>query len=595
MSRSRSGLREKSTREGFPSVLERSAEGRGRSRFSDGKRKGRRFTGTVLVLCAVVAALVAADYWANAGEIYRGVEVAGVDVGGKTPEEAQEILDGQAASALQEIRFTGGPEELVLTAEQAGVSFDAADTVDRAYAVGREGNVLERLVGRVKAAWGTVRVRPTADYDREAVRARIEDLAGRANAEPRNASVSMRGAQTEVVESREGYAVDVAATLQNADAAVENLGGEAELAGETLEPDVSDAPAQAAAEEAELMTVGSVSLTAEGEEWELTPREIGGALSFTPEDGDLRVGLDQERLTRALSDVYKDLTVEPVEAGFEIKGGEVSVTESRAGKKIEEEKLLKELEAGLLEGEREYEVPVVTAEPELTTEEAERMKPTERLGSYRTDYSVVPDDGSRVENLDISSKAVNGTLLAPGEVFSMNGKVAGLDYNEAKVIVGGAETEADGGGLCQVTSTLYNAANFAGLDVSERTPHSAQLPYIRPGMDATVWFGFDGTPPLDMKFRNTTDGYLLLREYVAADGYVRAEIWGRPNDIDVEMYSEPTDMSDGGSEWVTYQRVEKDGEILFDGVLHKDSYKPLVDEHGQKIPPSEVPVAPVDP
>lgn len=548
-------------------------------------------------MCAVVALLVAADYWTNAGAIYRGVEVAGMDMGGKTPEEAREVLDGHASGVLQEVRLSGGPEEeLVLTAEEAGVSFDAPGTADRAYAVGREGGILERLGERLRAAWGTVSVRPSADYDREAVQARVEYLAGRANAEPRNASVSMSGAQAEVVESREGYVVDVAATMENADAAIEDLSGEAELVGESLEPEVSDAPAQAAAEEAELITAGSVSLTAEGEEWELTPPEIGGALSFTPEGGELRVGLDRERLKEAFSDVYEDLTVEPVEASFEIEGNEVSVTESRTGKEIEEEKLLEEMETGLLEGRREYEVPVVAVEPELTTNEAERMKPTELLGSYRTDYSVVPDDGARVENLGISSDAVDGTLLAPGEVFSMNEKVAGLDYNEAKVIVGGEETKADGGGLCQVTSTLYNAANFAGLDVIERTPHSAQLPYIRPGMDATVWWGGPGEEDdLDMKFRNTTDGYLLLREYVAADGYVRAEIWGRPNDMDVEMYSEPTNLDEEGSEWVTYQKVEKDGEVLFDGVLHKDSYEPLVDEKGKEIPPSDVPVAPVDP
>lgn len=172
----------------------------------------------------------------------------------------------------------------------------------------------------------------------------------------------------------------------------------------------------------------------------------------------------------------------------------------------------------------------------------------------------------------------------------------GRYHFQAKVIVDGAETKADGGGLCQVTSTLYNAANFAGLDVLERTPHSAKLPYIRPGMDATVWWGGPGEEDdLDMKFRNTTNGYLLLREYVAEDGYVRADIWGRPNEVNVEMYSEPTDMGDDGSEWVTYQKVEKDGEILFDGVLHEDSYEPLVDEKGKEIPPSEVPVAPANP
>ena len=556
----------------------------------------QRVIGPVLVICAIVSVLVAANYWMNHSKIYPGVTVGDVALGGKTPEEAREVLDGRAGGTLREVRLSGGPEELTLPAEEAGVSFDAASTVDRAYAVGREGSVFERLGERLRAAWGTASVRPAVDYDREAIRARVENLAGRANAEPRNAYVNMSGARAEVVESREGYTVDVAATLENTDAAIEDLSGEAEIAGETLEPEVSDTMAQAAAEEAERVTAGPVSLTAEGEKWELMPREIGETLSFTPEGDELRVGLDRERLEGSLSDVYEDLMVEPVEAGFEVEGDEVSVTESRTGKEIEEEKLLEELETGLLEGQREYEVPVVTAEPELTTEEAERMKPTEMLGSYRTDYSVVPDDGARVENLDLSSDAVDGTLLAPGEVFSMNEKVAGLDYNEAKVIVGGAETEADGGGLCQVTSTLYNAANFAGLDVIERIPHSAQLPYIRPGMDATVWWGGPGEEDdLDMKFRNTTDSYLLLREYVAADGYVHAEIWGRPNDVDVEMYSEPTNMDEEGSEWITYQKVEKDGEVLFDGVLHKDSYEPLVDEHGKEIPPSEVPVAPVDP
>ncbi|MCA1737521.1 MAG: VanW family protein [Actinobacteria bacterium] len=437
-----------------------------------GKKHGQRrsrLVGAVLVLCAVAAVLVAADYWSNSGKIYKGVEIGSMSLGGKTPEEARRTIE-ESTGMFEEVKLIGPEkEEFALSAAELGVGFDVEATVDKAYAVGRRGSILERIVERTKADLGTVRVPLIEDYERERIR-----------------------------------------------------------------------------------------------------------------DG--------------LSDIISALAVEPVEAGFEVSGNTVSVTGSQAGKKVDEEELLDDLEAGLPEGQREYEVPVVIDEPQLTTEEAERMKPTELLGSYRTNYTIVPDDGARVGNLDISSGAVNGTLLAPGEVFSMNQKVATLDYNAAKVIVNGAETKADGGGLCQVTSTLYNAANFAGLDVIERTPHSAQLPYIRPGMDATVWFGGPGeADDLDMKFRNTTDGYLLLREYVAEDGYVHAEIWGRPNDVDVEMYSEPTNVGDNGSEWVTYQKVEKDGEVLFDGVLHKDSYEPLVDEHGKEIPPSEVPVAPVDP
>ena len=155
--------------------------------------------------------------------------------------------------------------------------------------------------------------------------------------------------------------------------------------------------------------------------------------------------------------------------------------------------------------------------------------------------------------------------------------VSSLDYNDSKMIVGGEETTADGGGLCQVTSTLYNAANFAGLDVIERSPHSSQLPYIGPGMDATVWWGGPGKrDDLDMKFRNTTDAYLLLREYVAEDGYVYAEIWGQKDGTKVSMRSRPSYVGTNGPDWIIYQTIEKNGKTVFDGVLHRDSYDPLV-------------------
>ena len=114
---------------------------------------------------------------------------------------------------------------------------------------------------------------------------------------------------------------------------------------------------------------------------------------------------------------------------------------------------------------------------------------------------------ARVENLRIASSAISGTVLAPGEVFSVSAVAEPLEYYETKVIIEGREELADRGGLCQVSSTLYMSANFAGLDIVERNPHSAELPYIRLGLDATVWFG-----SLDMKLENTTDGYLLIRE-----------------------------------------------------------------------------------
>jgi vancomycin resistance protein YoaR len=416
-----------------------------------------------------VAALMVADYWTNHGKIYPGVEVGGVSLGGKTPEEAREIVE-ESTDGLREIDLTG-PEEFTLSSERLGVGFDASSTVDRAYAVGRQGSIPKRAVDRIGATWGTISVPLAVDYDRE-------------------------------------------------------------------------------------------------------------------------------RLREGLSGVVATLATAPVEAGFEFNGGGVSVTKGRAGQEVDEEKLLDDLETGLPEGKREYEVPIVIEEPKLTTAEAEELKPTSLLGRYRTDYRETSDKSrERVENLELASNAINGTFLAPGEVFSLNEVASPLDYNKTKIIMDGKEDKADGGGLCQVSSTLYMAANYAGLEIQERHPHFAQLPYIRPGFDATVWFGDSRSESLDMKFENDTDAYLLIREWVAEDGFIYAEIWGQPTGEEVEMESEPEYVGPDYSKWTTYKKVKEDGKVVFDDVFHKDVYMPLVDEKGKVIRPDseEAKPAPANP
>lgn len=204
---------------------------------------------------------------------------------------------------------------------------------------------------------------------------------------------------------------------------------------------------------------------------------------------------------------------------------------------------------------------------------AEQSKaPDKKLGEYETDYRY-SDSEARKENLRISSDAVDGTVLEPGETFSMNDHIAGLDYKKAKVFADGGESTALGGGLCQVTSTVYMAAQYAGLDIVERNAHYTVLPYIRPGFDATVWFGGAGIPELDMKFKNTTDSNILIREYITEKGILKAEIWGQPNGKEVTMRSEQDFKdTDRGIKWSTYKTVKKDGEVLQEGLIHEDLY-----------------------
>ena len=202
------------------------------------------------------------------------------------------------------------------------------------------------------------------------------------------------------------------------------------------------------------------------------------------------------------------------------------------------------------------------------------------LGEYFTDFVWDPDE-ARQANLRMAAEAIDGTRLAPGEEFSAIEVLAPLDYETAKVFADGGVSAAAGGGLCQVSSTLYMAANYAGLEIVERNQHYAEVPYIRPGLDATVWFGFDGTPPLDMKFRNDTDGDILVRQFINEDGFMVAQIWGqKPTGKTVSMDSEKVEEDlDKGIKWATYKKVtDEDGKVLEDGLLFESvySYNPPV-------------------
>ncbi len=559
--------------------------------FDSGKHgsKRRGFAGPIIIICAIVAVLVAADFWLNSGKIHRGVEVGNVSLGGKTPAEARQVVRDQAMGPLKEIEFSG-PESFTRRASEMGVSFNVARTVNQAYAVGRKGNVLERLSERLRASFGGATIPPDIDYRPEMARAQVREIATLANRQPREADLKVYGSEVEVTDSRDGYELDPAATLASVDGAIDDMTGKASLEGDTLDPDVTTAEAETAARKARGALSGPLEITAEGgESWMVTPERLGSALDVTKQDGEIDVALDRDGMDGVLTNVYNDLTVKTTDASYGFDSdGNVIVKPSHEGRSVEGERLLDAIQGGIFDGKHEYQATTTVEKPEYTTAGLEAKKPTELLGSYHTNYRATSDHTQeRVENLGIASRAISGTFLAPGEVFSMNGTVSGLDYNEGHVIINGATDTALGGGLCQVTSTLYNAALYAGLEVVERHPHDTQLPYIRPGLDATVWFG-----ALDMKFKNTTDGYVLLQEYVSGDDYIYAEVYGVPDNVDVTMSSEPVYREYGTSEWVTYYTRKEDGKVVYRDQWNT-SYDALF-EDGKTVATTDVPVAEVN-
>jgi vancomycin resistance protein YoaR len=216
-----------------------------------------------------------------------------------------------------------------------------------------------------------------------------------------------------------------------------------------------------------------------------------------------------------------------------------------------------------------------------SSEGASGSEPNVLLGEFYTDYAWDPDP-SRQSNLKKASKKIDGMILAPGETFSALDTLGPPeDYDVAKVFANGGVDRTEGGGLCQISSTLYMAANYAGLEILERNPHYAELPYIQPGLDATVWFGENGWGALNMRFKNNTDGNIMLREYVNDKGFLVAQIYGeKPTGKRVSMDSEKVEENPNkGIKWDTYKKVvDSNGKVLEDGLLYETvySYNPPV-------------------
>ncbi len=450
------------SKEGGPRAARRSdRRNAAAARRKSSKSRYARRRGAALValaVCALLAGIVALDALIGGDEIQRGVSIGAVDVGGMTPDEAREAVQRDAATTFEKISFGTGSEGFALSGEELGVKPDAAAAVDEAYAVGRRGNVLQRISDVSRSYLGGVQVDLEAGYDEQAAGRALNRLAGEFDKEPQNASFTVTDAgKVEVKEAQNGRVLDKEETLANLDRALENM------------------------------------------------------------------------------------------------SGRVALAEGPAPK------------------------------PEVTTAEVQKYKPEEVIGEYQTDF-LWDSNPNRKSNMKLAAGAVNNTVLAPGEVFSFNELAAELDYKEAKTFSDGGVDFANGGGLCQVSSTLYMAANYAGLEIVERWPHYAVLPYIKPGFDATVWFGDEyGYGVQDMKFKNTTDGHILIREWVDEKGFLNAQILGQPTGKEVEMRTEKIfEDTTRGIKWVTYKKVTQDGEVIRDGFLHEYtySYNPPPPENG---------------
>jgi vancomycin resistance protein YoaR len=223
----------------------------------------------------------------------------------------------------------------------------------------------------------------------------------------------------------------------------------------------------------------------------------------------LQLVMDTTQTEKKLTDTFTGLISESRDAKFEFRGDdEVVVIPEVNGRKIDFKNSFRDLSLLVSEQYPRVHLTLQVLTPEVTASQLAKMKITGVLASYTTSFD--PEKNDRVANVKIASAALDNFTLAPGGTFSFNQVVgprtAVAGYKEALVIQDSAFVPGLGGGVCQVSSTLYNAVLRANLPVLERHQHSLPVGYVPFGTDATVAYGL-----IDFKFKNNTEGHLMIR------------------------------------------------------------------------------------
>jgi vancomycin resistance protein YoaR len=476
-------------------------------------------------LLAITGSALGLVFAGSPQRIAAGVRIDGVNVGGMKPEDAERLLERRAhAFERVPVVFVAGDKRWRVTPRKLGVRADWHAAVELAR---RHGDGFGPLRGFRRIGvrvFGAQVVPPSRVYD--AALAYELDRFARAVEKPhRDARLRLRGLEPVVVDGRAGRTLDRELVER---VVVSALAGFARhsvaLPVRSRPPAVSREQLAAAAPRVRLALSAPVAMRWKGASWNVSPWQLRSMLEL-PHAGSMRVrigGPDAERYFKRLGRV---LNRPARDAGFAItSSGAVGIVPARNGRRLDMGTTAANLlAAALTQDARTARVAVVVAQPSRTTREARAMGIRGLVGSYETIYG---GDPNRIHNVQLVAQLLDGHLIAPGATFSFNEttgeRTAEKGFREAPVIINGELQTGLGGGVCQVSTTVFNAAYEAGLEITSRTNHALYISHYPLGRDATVNY-----PDTDLRFVNDTKHWLLLRTFVGSSSLTVA-LYGAP-------------------------------------------------------------------
>jgi vancomycin resistance protein YoaR len=567
--------------------------------------------GGVAVFGALLLTLVLSYDSYYVGRIYPGVSVAGMDLSGLKPVEAVARLSQRLDYPTRgRILLRDGEKIWLVAPAQIGFYLDPETTALAAHDLGRRGAPLIRVFERFSAWHDGRAVAPRYVFDEEAAYQYLSDLAAQIDLPTVEASLSVSGADVIVRPGQVGRALDVPATLERLQELLQSLrDGEVTLVIHDQPPAILNVNEQATLARQILSAPLTLAVpgASEGDPgpWAFDQPSLGKMLTIqrvaSPQGDRYQVGLDAEQLRPFLEDLAPRLARSQQNARFifndDTRQLEV-IQPAVIGRSLAVEASLQSINQKLLEGEHHVDLEIVVTPPQVGDEVTADQLGIRELVSSHTSY-FYGSSGERIQNIQTASARFHGLLVPPGAVFSM-GDVLGdvsLDagYAEALIIFGGRTIKGVGGGVCQVSTTLFRTVFFGGYPVIERYPHAYRVGYYEQtpsggynpdlaGLDATVF-----VPVVDFRFQNDSSNWLLMETYVNAaartltwkfystsDG--RKVEWDTTGPQNVEappdpLYEENAELDQGqikqvdweaeGADITVTRTVRRDGEVLY--------------------------------
>lgn len=481
------------------------------------------------------------------GKIFPGVKIASYNVSGQTPYAIQEQLAKEATTrANTPLKITFKDQELALNINSAGPKLDIESSINTAYTIGRSGNFLQDLEGQLKAIVFGIEITPNLTYKHSTLLIyEINAINQVIKEEPKNAKLVL-GSEIILTPSENGYEIDNKVLFDQLNNYLKLKSPPPNsLPLKIIPAKFNTDDAQIAKKALENVKNNPIKLyyKAEGKTEEIIVDQIAlfkildlegqtnSSLSNQSLDGNEVFGfmeakniqekkavINKNKLASFLQNVSAKVDQEVKEAKFIFDPETKKVNEfqsAQEGRKLDIEQTALLLTQVVTSGApSEIDLPIQIIQPKTTTEDVNTFGIKELLGQGISNFAGSIEN--RIYNINLAASRINGTLVAPGETFSFNKTVgeisAASGYKQAYVIKEGRTVLDDGGGVCQVSTTLFRAVLNAGLPVVSRTAHAYRVSYYEqgfpPGLDATVF-----SPSVDFKFKNDTSAYILIQAY----------------------------------------------------------------------------------